>query len=167
MILRTAISNDAQAIAQLHTDSWRITYRDILLDSFLDGDILQNRLDIWSKRFAEPTPNQLVIIAEEDGEMLGFVCLYGADDVKWGSLIDNLHVRPDIKGRGVGKFLINEAFKWSKENYPQCGVYLWVYENNTSARAFYKHLGSEEVENHLHDNPGGGVANAIRCTWSI
>jgi predicted N-acetyltransferase YhbS len=118
MILRTAISNDAQAIAQLHTDSWRIAYRGILLDSFLDGDILQNRLEIWSKRFAEPTPNQLVIIAEEDGEMLGFVCLYGADDVKWGSLIDNLHVRPDIKGRGVGKFLINEPSNGQKKTTP-------------------------------------------------
>ena len=167
MILRTATPNDAQSIAQLHTDSWRIAYRGILLDSFLDGDIVQNRLDVWSKRFAEPTPNQHIIIAEEDGKMLGFVCIYGNDDAKWGSLIDNLHVRPDIKGRGIGKVLINEAFKWSKLNYPQCGVYLWVYENNTFARAFYSHLGGKEVENHLHENPGGGEANAIRCSWSM
>ena len=167
MILRIATPNDAQSIAQLHTDSWRIAYRGILLDSFLDGDIVQNRLEVWSKRFAEPTPNQHIIIAEEDGKMLGFVCIYGADDIKWGSLIDNLHVRPDIKGKGIGKILINEAFKWSKLNYPQCGLYLWVYENNTSARAFYSHLGGKEIESHLHENPGGGEANAIRCTWSM
>jgi GNAT superfamily N-acetyltransferase len=165
MKLRTAQLKDAQAIAQLHTESWRSAYRGILLDSFLDGDIVQNRLEIWTKRFNEPSPNQHIILAEKDGELQGFVCIYGANDAQWGSLIDNLHVKPHLKGQGIGKILIYEAMKWAKENYPQSGIYLWVYEANISARQFYIHSGGKEVEIHLHENPGGGVANAIRCAW--
>lgn len=162
---KIAEPQDAVLIAQLHTESWRSAYRGILKDSFLDGDILQNRLEVWEKRFVKPSPNQHIIIAENVGEPIGFVCIYGADDDTWGSLVDNLHVLPHLKGQGIGQLLLQKAMDWSKEHYPQSGIYLWVYEDNHAARQFYKKMGSQEADAHLHDNPGGGTANAIRCVW--
>lgn len=166
MNFRTAYSDDALTIAQLHTESWRSAYKGILSDDFLNGDIVENRLNIWTTRFNNPPANQHIIIAEQDGQPLGFVCIYGTDDALWGSLIDNLHVRPHLKGQGIGKVLLKKAIEWSKENYPQSGVYLWVFEDNQAARQFYLKMGAEEKDKHLHDNPDGGQAYAIRCVWA-
>lgn len=44
MQYRGATRVDAEGIAQLHADSWRRTYRGDFLDSFLDGDLVTERL---------------------------------------------------------------------------------------------------------------------------
>src|SRR5262249_26463470 len=38
-----------------------------------------------------PVANQLVQLAVAGTDLVGFVCVYGAHDPQWGSLIDNLH----------------------------------------------------------------------------
>ena len=110
MIFREAKKTDAMAIAHLHAESWRNTYRGMMSDAYLDSDVVAERQVHWQKRFENPASNQWVLVAEKGGELLGFVCNYGADDAKWGTLIDNLHVRPDQKGQGIGKQLIQKAF---------------------------------------------------------
>ena len=55
MIYREAISADAASVAALHAKSWRVAYRGILRDEFLDGDVVQNRVEVWEKRLTAPT----------------------------------------------------------------------------------------------------------------
>jgi ribosomal protein S18 acetylase RimI-like enzyme len=167
MIYRKVKPNEAEAIAHLHAKSWQVAYRGILSDAFLDNDVLDNRLKKWKERFAHPANNEFICVAVEKKELKGFVCVYGNDDAQWGSLIDNLHVLPDMKGRGIGKRLIQEASQWLTKNYPNSGLYLWVYEDNHRARAFYEKLGGKNVERHLHDNQGGGTSYALRMVWTI
>lgn len=69
MIYREATVADAQAIATLHADSWRSNYRGAYLDSFLDGDVHQDRLQVWQARLSAPAANQFVVVAE-----VGFWC---------------------------------------------------------------------------------------------
>ena len=40
MHFRRAEARDADRIAQLHAESWRRTYRGMMRDEFLDGDVL-------------------------------------------------------------------------------------------------------------------------------
>lgn len=52
--LRMAGPDDAERVALLHADSWRRHYRGAYSDSFLDGDVVADRLSVWSVRLAGP-----------------------------------------------------------------------------------------------------------------
>ena len=54
MKFRPAKTQDAEAIAPLHAEGWRVAYRGIFRDEFLDGDVAQDRKDVWRQRFAVP-----------------------------------------------------------------------------------------------------------------
>ncbi|MDP9238215.1 MAG: GNAT family N-acetyltransferase [Chloroflexota bacterium] len=165
MELRNALAGDAREIALLHADSWRRTYRGSYSDEFLDGDAVQNRLDVWQERLKAPPTNQFVLLAEQDHVLQGFVCARGDDDPVWGSLVDNLHVRQEVKGRGIGASLMRAVGAWAMECYPKSGVYLWVLEANTAARGFYEHLGAANQGLVMNPSADGGVVAALRYTW--
>jgi GNAT superfamily N-acetyltransferase len=131
---RRATYDDATAIAALHAESWRVAYRGALRDEFLDGDIAQNRITVWDERLTAPAANQLVVIAEEGDRVIGFACAYGRDDARWGTLLDNLHVRRERHGQGTGRRLLSEVAAWRGARYPDSGLYLWVLEQNSQAR---------------------------------
>ena len=165
MQMRIATAGDGALITRLHTASWRSAYRAILNPNFLAGPIEEDRLSAWMSRIAQQDPHELIIIAEAADEPIGFVCAVGAHDDQWGTLIDNLHVLPAAKRRGLGAILLKYAAKWSVTNYRMAGIYLWCYEQNMPARRFYERLGGVVVERSMHDAPGGGVRPALRLHW--
>jgi hypothetical protein len=52
--LRLAGLDDAEQVALVHAGSWRRHYRGAYSDSYLDGDIVTDRLSVWSARLAAP-----------------------------------------------------------------------------------------------------------------
>jgi GNAT superfamily N-acetyltransferase len=106
--LRRARAADEPAIARLHADSWRAAYRGILGDDFLDNTVVANRRELWRTRFSEiDREDQLILVGEEHGEIQAFACAFLDADPEWGTLLDNLHVLPGLKGRGLGRQLIS------------------------------------------------------------
>ncbi|MDH5545484.1 MAG: GNAT family N-acetyltransferase [Gammaproteobacteria bacterium] len=166
MLFREANYKDASAIANLHADSWRVAYRGIFRDENLDGDVVNERKEVWNHRLSAPKDNQLVILAEENSELCGFVCAYGNEDPTWGTFIDNLHVRKERKRKGIGRGLMKEIALWSRRHYPDAGLYLGVLERNLSARRFYEALGARNQESRLWEPPGGGEVVDLRYVWS-
>ncbi|HEX8530754.1 MAG TPA: GNAT family N-acetyltransferase [Cytophagales bacterium] len=165
MIYREATPNDSRAIALLHARSWQVHYRGILSDAYLAQGVTDDRLKVWESRLAHPAPNQYVLVAEDAGTLCGLACVYAAHDPVWGSLLDNLHVRPGCQGRGVGTRLLAEAARWAFERAPAVPFYLLVYEQNTQARRFYASQGGTCAETFPVDNPGGGQSPACRYVW--
>jgi predicted N-acetyltransferase YhbS len=111
--IRMAAAGDAEAIAALHAESWRSTYRGTFSDPYLDGEAPGERLRHWIKRLRSgPRPDQGVLVAMEDGVCVGFICIHLESETAWGPALDNLHVRPDRKGRGIGSRLIREGLAW-------------------------------------------------------
>jgi len=97
---------DATTIAAIHAPSWRDAYAHILAPEFLNGGIEADRLAVWSQRLRDRPPTQLVNVAfDPTGLAQAFICVYCDFDPVWGSLMDNLHVRPQARGRGIGKQL--------------------------------------------------------------
>ena len=92
IVLRQAGADDADAIAHLHTESWRRTYRGMMSDDFLDHRANDNRRLTWRERLDAPPPNQHVRVAVAPTAIVGFICAFADHDPVWGSYIDNLHV---------------------------------------------------------------------------
>lgn len=163
---RLAQPSDADAIALLHTESWRTHYRGSFSDAFLDGELPAERIRVWRARLARPAENQVVQLALDGAALSGFVCAYGAHDPRWGSLIDNLHVAVAAKRRGIGAALMRRAGAWLASRHGQVPVYLLVLEVNTAARRFYERLGGRCAEVATMETHGGTLVRSCRYIWS-
>jgi ribosomal protein S18 acetylase RimI-like enzyme len=166
MNVREATAGDVEAIAGLHADSWRRNYRGAYLDTFLDGDVLTDRVAVWTDRLTHPRSNQITIVAELDGAVLGFAHTVLDDDPTWGALLDNLHAAHDRKRQGIGTRLMADTARALIQRRPSTGLYLWVLEQNKAAQAFYDARGGAAVGREIRGPfPGGGTAPALRYAW--
>lgn len=167
MIFRRATFKDYQDIAALHALSWQRAYRDVLSSEYLEKEVVKERKKIWAERLDKNNTNekQWVLLLEDDEKLLGFICIIAEEDSQYGSLIDNLHVHPDFKRKGLGKQLLQRGIDWAKSNYPASSVYLWVYTVNTNAILFYEKMEGKNVGTKVLNNPDGGAAPACRILW--
>jgi GNAT superfamily N-acetyltransferase len=141
LTLRPATEADADLIAAIHSASWQATYRGLLPDAFLDGEVTQERASYWRARMSAPgAERRTVLVAERAGEPIGFVCVERQPDSPWGVLLDNLHALPAHQGIGAGKLLMRAAQDWAREQ-GEAQLYLYVLEGNASAIAFYERQG--------------------------
>jgi len=164
-VIRRVTPEDTHALASVHATSWRSAYRGMLQDAFLDGDLVQNRLTLWTKRLNPLPAGHFGYLALAPSEPIGFAFAFGAHDARWGTQIDNLHVIPELHGQGIGKRLLRELVMHAHAAYPNAGLFLWVYEQNAKARRFYDALEGEPVEHKVIDPPGGGLVTEWRYVW--
>ena len=141
-----ATKRDCEAIARLHAQSWKESYRGMLTDEYLDTKVDAERLAVWQKRFDYPSPNQYIKVAKIGDELVGFACTFFDYDSEWGAMLDNLHVFTKWKKNGIGKALVKDAIEATLKNNPNSKLYLWVLEDNKSAIKFYDKLGGQNVE---------------------
>ncbi len=163
---RKAQSRDVEQLALLHANSWKKTYRGMMPDHFLDGDVISNRIEVWHERLTQNRTDQFVLLAEEDSKLVGFICAFSNEDPVWGSYIDNLHVSHESQRRKVGASLMTHAANWLDDCYPQMGVYLWVMKANMPARRFYEKLKGFNAETVDKRDPSGGSAPNCRMVWA-
>ncbi len=165
MHIREAKPSDLDAISSLHAQSWRTTYRGVLSDSYLDNDLLTERKALWLERFTHPTPAQYIAVAEIDHTVVGLACAYGDHEVRWGSLLENLHVAQGYKGAGLGAQLVRHIAQWCASTQSTPGMHLWVLAPNTAAQSFYRRLGASPVEDSVWDAPDGSRVAELRFAW--
>jgi GNAT superfamily N-acetyltransferase len=165
MHYRAATVADTAAIAALHADSWRRHYRGSYRDEYLDREADAERLACWTERLAAPGPGDRTIVAVAGGRLAGFAHTILHDDPAWGALLDNLHVRHDLKRGGVGRRLMALSAAAVLAGEPATGLFLWVLEPNVAAQRFYVRLGGELGEREPFEAPGGGSAVGIRVAW--
>jgi ribosomal protein S18 acetylase RimI-like enzyme len=164
--IRLARAADAPGIAALQAESWRATYRGFLPDAYLDREVFEDRTAAWSRRFGERYEDPvLILIAEDDGAIVGFAHSYVDDHREWGTLLDNVHVRPDRKRCGIGTRLMAETAARLQERGCNSGLYLWVVEWNVPAQRFYEALGGCAAERALADDDHGGTVPTVRYVW--
>lgn len=168
---RAADVADVRAIAELHADSWRRHYRGAYSDAFLDGDVVEDRLSVWSERLSSPGAESRTIVAERGGELVGFAHVVLDEDVVWGALIDNLHVTSALKRCGIGTRLLTIVAQAVLDRSSASGMYLWVLEQNTDAQAFYARRGGLCAGREDVPPPGGdpsrlaGRPVGLRYVW--
>lgn len=163
---RQATLEDYPAIAQLHTRNWLLEYRGMFRDEYLDHEVEADRLQVWEDRLRQASPNQFLQIAQQGDQLLGFVCLYYEYDEGYpGAYLDNLHVAPEAKRKGIGKQLFLHAAQWVYQGSPQRNLYLWVLAENRGALPFYDYLGGRAEAPIEKELPDGGRGLVIRYVW--
>lgn len=164
--IREATNRDVEAIACLHAEGWRDTYHPALTAAYLASEVVADRRQVWSQRAAAPSPNQRVLLACDGEEVTGFACTFVAADPRWGSLLDNLHVKRDRRGEGIGTLLLRAAAQNCADEAPDAGLYLWVLRVNVSAQAFYRRHGASPQDDDVWHAPDGSRVPVQRYAWA-
>ena len=142
MDIRRATPADANALANLHVDSWRTAYRGLVPDSHLDSLDYDRR----AQRFRESLSGHAeeTYLAEQDGDVLGFLTLGGCRDEDvhqeatgeiWG-----IYLAPQHWRKGIGRLLCRYGERILRSRSYRIAT-LWVFAGNEQARRFYEAMG--------------------------
>ena len=165
MKIREANYSDAEAIAELHTNSWRNTYKNSLNTDYLKNIVPSERKSVWLQRLSEPKSNQCVTVAENNGEIIGFSCAFAGESTDLGSYLDNLHVSPLNQGKGTGTILLKKAAKYCFQQAPGSGMYLLVNQDNIKAKQFYETCGARNLKPGVWNAPDGSNVPTYMLYW--
>lgn len=153
------------ALVRAHVDAWRVAYRGVIPDSYLDSDELEQQRDtMWrSWRWAD-TPGQHVYVAVLDDRVVGFGFI-GPDrgdgpgsSTRRGEVYA-FYLHPTAWGSGAGPALMARCTGHLRDHGFERAV-LWVLRDNPRARRFYEKTGwSFTGEESSFDGPA--TANAL------
>jgi ribosomal protein S18 acetylase RimI-like enzyme len=100
--------------------------------------------------YAEVIRDYDVTVVEHDGEVVGVLALGVTDE---GFLLDNVAVRPDHQGLGVGRYLLEHAEAEARRR-GHASIHLYAQEIMTENLALYRRVGYVEyarrTEHGLH-----------------
>ncbi len=139
MWIRTAGERDLPTIHALLVETWHDTYDAIYgVEKVSEINDTWHTLDRLRERLTQPGTE---FIVADNGEKICGVAFASTDD---GKLIQlhQLYVSPLVQGQGAGKLLLEEIAMCFPDM--RC-IRLEVEESNSSAVAFYAHLGFAEA----------------------
>ena len=135
----------AAALARLHVEVWRATYRDYATPEALSRLDEARRLPYWQGALSTEVPGAGVLVAGQDGALLGVVS-YGPSEheaFEGRTEIKHLYVAGNAQGRGIGRRLLTTVL--NDEEAARPGVALAVVRQNERAQEFYKVMGGAEI----------------------
>ena len=146
MRIREASPTDVPAIARVHVDSWRTTYRGIVPDEALAGLSYADREAMWTKIFADTTARGFRYVAEDDtGEIVGFAAggPEPTGDPQYTCQLYAVYLLEASQGHGVGRQLV-QAVAQDLKRHGFGSMLVWVAAANP-ARRFYEALGGKQL----------------------
>ncbi|WP_123970732.1 GNAT family N-acetyltransferase [Streptomyces sp. TLI_185] len=134
---------DCERVAEIRVGGWQSAYRGIIPQSYLDAMSMREDAERRRTRFLESNAEVVNLVAEQGGEIVGWVCHgpYRVGEVRTGELeLYALYVAPESYGLGVGRALIEESVRRCTAA-GHARMHLWVLKENARARRFYERSG--------------------------
>lgn len=133
-------------MAALHIAAWRGAYRGLAPREAWDRLDEPLRRERWMAVLSQPSTPQTVLLAEEDGRLLGFGAAVAPTEAVFGDRgeVRHLYVDPIAQGQGIGRRLM-AALAAEIAGWGYAGLALAVVEGNAPALAFYRRLGGREA----------------------
>lgn len=90
----------------------------------------------------------LLFVAEEEGGVLsGMLTLTCCQTLARGKYwIEDVVVRPEFRGQGIGRALVEASVSHVKETCAQASIYLTSNPSRQAARALYRSVGFEDYD---------------------
>lgn len=137
--VRSAVSEDATTLAELHVRSWQEAYVGQLPEEYLRSISVETRLGGWS-RFLAPDATAGVFIAVSDDQVVAFVMVDASRDDDAGPATGEvlaIYAREPVWGTGVGRRLMDHGLQHLRDRGCRDAT-LWVLDTNARARRFYE-----------------------------
>ena len=164
--VRAADLADAAAIARVHVDSWRTTYRGIVPDAFLAGLSSERRTEVWTGILRDSSAQSCVYVAaDSQGTVVGFASggPERAGDALYTGEVYALYLLASVQRRGIGRALFLATVARLAEA-GRCAVLVWVAAANPACR-FYEALGGRRVGTR-QEAIGGVMLDEIAYGWT-
>lgn len=168
-MIRDALPEDAQGIAQVHVRSWQQAYRELLPSDFLDSlsATLPRREAYWTDALSRKEAE--VLVAEVGGQVVGWVAVGPCRDEdrsgkEWGE-VQAIYVLADYWDKGIGTALWQAGSgRILDQGYKRLS--LWVLAANSRAIRFYERFGGRAEPDSRRSLARGGVAlEEVRYVW--
>jgi GNAT superfamily N-acetyltransferase len=134
---------DCDRVAEIRVRGWQSAYARMIPQSYLDGLDAAEESPRHRARFEQPAKGMVNLVAEWDGEVVGWACHgpYRDGEVRTEEAeLYAIYVHPDRITRGVGGALLREStLRCAAAGHPR--MLLWVLKENKGARRFYEHAG--------------------------
>jgi ribosomal protein S18 acetylase RimI-like enzyme len=142
IIIREATIADVEAIAQVHVDSWRVAYSELIPAEIVQRWSLEQRVRQWRTIIGDAAASSRVQVGLLNDEVIGFVSAGVSDQPEAGDLaqVFALYVTPRHWRVGAGRQLLAAATEQLRTaRFAQ--AILWVLQDNARARSFYDQAG--------------------------
>lgn len=160
--VRAASPQDAEAIAQVHVQSWRTTYQAIIPGEYLAGLDQQK----WTFQWKEWLDRDIrVYVVELDNEVVGFVSGGALREQERGhdAELYAIYLLDRAQGLGLGKVLVKTlSSALASDGFKT--MLVWVLKQNPATR-FYEHLGAIRVSS-KEIEIGGTNLQEISFGWT-
>jgi len=140
-MIRRAIIEDANRIAEIHVFGWRCAYRGIISDEYLFG-----KASVWKRIAAFENIIKLdsdeIYVFDDDCVIKAFMTIGNSrnEDRKNDFELYGIYVEPLLTGNGIGTQMVEFCEKIAIERKFGENI-LWVFKDNKKARRFYEKLG--------------------------
>ena len=154
--------DDRVAISKVYEESWKYTYRGIIPQDYLDS-IPTGK---WAQNLDCEGWETMVLI--EYGEIMGTssFCKSRFEQFAEQGEIISIYLLPDYMGKGYGKILLESVVMELKaQGYEE--AFVWVLEENVSARRFYEKFGFQQTDDVFEDCIGGKNLREIRYRYRL
>lgn len=164
-IIRKATADDAAEIANVHLNSWREAYRDLLPQDYLDQLPLtfKARMNSWKRMSAEK--DKALFVAEADYGIVGFAGLCQPRDPsmqEYGE-VGAIYLLEKFKGQKIGFALLKMGMQQLIE-WKFTKAYCWVLEGNPTIK-FYEESGAKFNGMIKDDLIGGKSVKDLAYQW--
>ena len=141
--IRRATAQDAAAISRIRIDSWRVTYRGLIPDAYLDGMQLDQSVASWERVLSAGKNDASVFVAEKDGDVIGFAAANMLPEPRYDldAELSAVYLQREFQHAGIGRRLV-AAVARAQRKHGATGLIVWVIAANKAARAFYERLGA-------------------------
>lgn len=142
--------DDRQAVSHVYEESWKHAYKGIIPQSYLDS--------IPKGHWCDAVDNQgrHTLIMLDNNKIIGTssYCASRLEYMQGYGEIISIYLLPEYCSKGFGKLLLQESVSGLKQMGYQ-NIFLWVLEQNYTARRFYEKFGFRENGRILEDSIGG------------
>ena len=144
MQIRLAHINDADGLARVRVDSWRVAYKGIVPDEHLASLSYEKSASRWRESLSNANSASFVYVAQDDdGTIIGFAS-GGPErdgDPNYLGELYTIYLHPDYLRQGIGRQLAQTVARRLIE-MGLSSMLVWVLAQNPS-RQFYEALGGK------------------------
>ena len=145
--IQEATLRHVQGLANVHVKTWKISYKGIIDQNYLNSLNLKQREEFWKNILQVPNrKSQIYVLLNNQDQVIGFYSIgesrekeYDFTHELWG-----IYILPEYQGHGLGRFMFEDIKQKLHALNAQSLCVVVLKEG--PAVAFYKKMGAQIIQ---------------------